>query len=51
MSLDDEILSVKNIYKVFGANPKLAMDMLGRGADKEEIFSRVDHGAAVQPID
>jgi glycine betaine/proline transport system ATP-binding protein len=40
MSLDDEILSVKNIYKVFGANPKLAMDMLGRGADKEEIFSR-----------
>jgi glycine betaine/proline transport system ATP-binding protein len=40
MRLGDEILSVKNIYKIFGAHPKLAMDMLGRGADKEEIFSR-----------
>jgi glycine betaine/proline transport system ATP-binding protein len=40
MSLGDEILSVKNIYKVFGAQPKLAMEMLARGADKSEIFSK-----------
>jgi len=40
MSLGDEILSVKNIYKVFGTQPKLAMEMLARGADKNEIFSK-----------
>ncbi|MFJ4143231.1 glycine betaine/L-proline ABC transporter ATP-binding protein [Pseudomonas sp. NPDC089734] len=40
MSLADEILSVRNIYKVFGPQPKLAMDMLGQGADKNEIFNK-----------
>jgi len=40
MSLGDEILSVNNIYKVFGPQPKVAMDMLRRGADKNEIFSK-----------
>ena len=40
MSLGDEILSVKNIYKVFGTQPKLAMEMLAGGADKSEIFSK-----------
>lgn len=40
MSLGDEILSVKNIYKVFGSQTKLAMEMLERGADKNEIFTK-----------
>lgn len=34
----EEILSVKNIFKVFGDQPKVAMDMLKKGADKDEIF-------------
>ncbi|RMM83009.1 Glycine betaine/L-proline ABC transporter, ATP-binding protein, partial [Pseudomonas syringae pv. maculicola] len=40
MSHGDEILSVNNIFKVFGAQPKVAMDMLKRGAGKDEIFSK-----------
>ncbi|KWT05333.1 Glycine betaine/L-proline transport ATP-binding protein ProV [Pseudomonas syringae pv. avii] len=40
MSNGDEILSVNNIFKVFGAQPKVAMDMLKRGAGKDEIFSK-----------
>jgi glycine betaine/proline transport system ATP-binding protein len=40
MGHGDEILSVNNIYKVFGSQPKLAMDMLKSGADKHEIFTK-----------
>jgi glycine betaine/proline transport system ATP-binding protein len=40
MTQADEILSVKNIFKVFGAQPEVAMDMLRKGADKNEIFQK-----------
>ncbi len=38
--LGDEILSVKNIFKVFGPCPDVAMDMLRKGANKNEIFQK-----------
>lgn len=43
MKAGDEILSVKNIYKVFGPRPEEAMDMLDKGADKDEVFEKTGH--------
>jgi glycine betaine/proline transport system ATP-binding protein len=40
MTQADEILTVKNIFKVFGAQPQVAMEMLRKGADKDEIFQK-----------
>ncbi|NQD92842.1 glycine betaine/L-proline ABC transporter ATP-binding protein, partial [Pseudomonas sp. CrR25] len=40
MTQVDEILSVRNIFKVFGPQPEVAMDMLRKGADKNEIFQK-----------
>ncbi|WP_300650558.1 glycine betaine/L-proline ABC transporter ATP-binding protein ProV [Pseudomonas sp.] len=40
MTQADEILSVKHVFKVFGAQPEVAMDMLRKGADKDEIFQK-----------
>ncbi|MCP8687619.1 glycine betaine/L-proline ABC transporter ATP-binding protein ProV [Marinobacterium sedimentorum] len=40
MTNTDEILSIKNVYKVFGAEPDTAMKMLEKGADKNEIFEK-----------
>jgi glycine betaine/proline transport system ATP-binding protein len=37
---NDEILVVKNIFKVFGERPKEAMKMLEEGANKDEIFRK-----------
>ncbi len=31
-------VSVKNLFKIFGPQPKKAMAMLEQGLDKEEIF-------------
>ncbi|WP_312932432.1 glycine betaine/L-proline ABC transporter ATP-binding protein [Pseudomonas sp.] len=36
----DEIICVKNIYKVFGSQPKVAMDMLNGGASKNDVFAK-----------
>ncbi|MCQ9427457.1 glycine betaine/L-proline ABC transporter ATP-binding protein ProV, partial [Pseudomonas sp. LJDD11] len=47
MSQADEILSVNNIFKVFGPNPNMAMDMLRQGADKNEIFNKTGHVVGV----
>ncbi|MCO8164374.1 glycine betaine/L-proline ABC transporter ATP-binding protein ProV [Pseudomonas sp. 21LCFQ010] len=47
MSDTDEILAVKNIFKVFGPNPDMAMQMLRNGADKNEIFSKTGHVVGV----
>jgi len=49
MSQADEILSVKNIFKVFGPNPNMAMEMLRKGADKNEISSKAGHVGAGLP--
>ncbi|MFJ4445682.1 ATP-binding cassette domain-containing protein, partial [Pseudomonas sp. NPDC089422] len=43
----DEILSVNHIFKVFGNNPDMAMEMLRNGADKHEIFSKTGHVVGV----
>lgn len=40
MSQAEEILSVQNIFKVFGPHPDTAMEMLRKGADKNEIFQK-----------
>ncbi|BBH46464.1 glycine betaine/L-proline ABC transporter ATP-binding protein [Pseudomonas sp. KU43P] len=43
MNNSDEILSVKNIYKVFGAQPDIAMNMVHGGASKHEVFEKTGH--------
>lgn len=40
MTQTDEILSVKNVFKVFGPQPQVALDMLGKGSSKDEIFQK-----------
>ncbi|NMF96920.1 glycine betaine/L-proline ABC transporter ATP-binding protein ProV [Aromatoleum toluolicum] len=40
MNKDDDILVVKNIFKVFGDRPQEALKMLEKGADKDEIFKK-----------
>jgi glycine betaine/proline transport system ATP-binding protein len=43
MSEATEILSIKNIYKIFGPDPDMAMSMLRKGAQKDEVFSKTGH--------
>jgi len=40
MTLPDEILSINNIYKVFGSQPDVAMKMVNAGHSKQEIFEK-----------
>jgi len=40
MTLPDEILSINNIYKVFGSQPDVAMKMVNAGHSKNEIFEK-----------
>lgn len=40
MTISDEIICVKNIFKVFGAQPDVAMKMLKEGASKSEVFEK-----------
>lgn len=47
MSHADEILSVHNIFKIFGPNPDVAMEMLRANADKDEIFRKTGHVVGV----
>lgn len=47
MSHAGEILSVKNLYKVFGPDPEIVMQMLNGGASKSEIFSKTGHVVGV----
>jgi glycine betaine/proline transport system ATP-binding protein len=47
MSNADDILSVKNIYKVFGPNPARIMELIRKGADKKDIFSNTGHVVGV----
>lgn len=50
MNHTDDILSVNNIYKVFGPNPDMAMEMLSAGADKNEIFKKNGHVVGVLDV-
>lgn len=40
MTHPDEILSINNIYKVFGSQPDIAMAMVNAGHSKSEIFEK-----------
>ena len=33
-------LKVENVYKIFGDNPKKALDLIDKGLDKDEIFAK-----------
>ena len=40
MTRSNEIISVQNVYKVFGPQPDVAMKMLQAGASKDEVFEK-----------
>lgn len=40
MNSTDEIISVNNIFKIFGTQPDVAMNMLNAGASKHEVFEK-----------
>ncbi|NUT66095.1 glycine betaine/L-proline ABC transporter ATP-binding protein ProV [Pseudomonas sp. ICMP22404] len=40
MTNPDEIISVKNVFKIFGAQPDAAMKMLSAGASKKDVFEK-----------
>ncbi|WP_434603670.1 glycine betaine/L-proline ABC transporter ATP-binding protein [Pseudomonas sp. Z4-7] len=40
MTSSDEIISVKNVFKIFGAQPDAAMKMLAAGACKKDVFEK-----------
>ncbi|WP_315983428.1 hypothetical protein [Aliamphritea spongicola] len=40
MTDNTDILSIRNVYKVFGEQPDKAMQMLRDGADKDQIFEK-----------
>jgi glycine betaine/proline transport system ATP-binding protein len=41
-------IAVKNVYKIFGENPKKAMQLLEKGVNKEEIFKQTGLSVGVQ---
>lgn len=41
-------VEVKNLYKIFGPQPKEAMEMLDQGLNKEEIFEKTSTTVGVQ---
>jgi len=47
MAQNQEILSIKNIYKVFGKQPEKAMRMLSEGATKDQIFAQTGQTVGV----
>ena len=40
-------LKVENVYKVFGDNPKHALDLVAQGLNKDEIFAKTGHTLGV----
>jgi glycine betaine/proline transport system ATP-binding protein len=47
MTDSTDILSINNVYKVFGEQPDTAMKMLKNGADKDEIFEKTGQTVGV----
>lgn len=47
MTDSTDILSIKNVYKVFGEQPETAMKMLRNGANKDEIFEKTGQTVGV----
>ncbi|AXJ04718.1 glycine/betaine ABC transporter ATP-binding protein [Pseudomonas fluorescens] len=47
MTRSDEIICVKNVYKVFGTQPALAMKLIEEGASKAEVFKKTGQAIGV----
>ena len=47
MTISNEILSIQNVYKVFGPKPDIAMQMLNQGATKDQIFEKTGQTVGV----
>ncbi|OMH36271.1 glycine betaine/L-proline ABC transporter ATP-binding protein ProV [Motiliproteus sp. MSK22-1] len=47
MSTEQPLLSIKNVYKVFGDDPEQAMKMLDEGHDKDSIFDKTGQTVGV----
>jgi len=46
-----EKIKVENLYKIFGPHPERAIEMLNRGASKEEILNKTKLGVGVAGVD
>ncbi|HRF45540.1 MAG TPA: glycine betaine/L-proline ABC transporter ATP-binding protein ProV [Candidatus Competibacteraceae bacterium] len=40
-------IAIRNLYKIFGDNPKIALPLLEQGVDKAQIFERTGHSVGV----
>jgi glycine betaine/proline transport system ATP-binding protein len=43
-----EKIAIKNLYKIFGPEPQIALDLLKKGKSKEEIYEQTGHTVGVQ---
>ncbi len=48
MTDSDEVIVVKDLYKIFGPDPHSALKMIEKGADKDTIYSETGNTVAVQ---
>jgi glycine betaine/proline transport system ATP-binding protein len=49
-SMNSPKVVVEGLCKVFGANPKLALDMLASGSTKEEVLAKTGHVVGVHNV-
>lgn len=42
-----EKIVIENLYKIFGPNPEVALEMLKKGHSKDEIMEKIRHGVGV----
>lgn len=45
-----EIIELKEVYKIFGPHPEMAMKMLQQGMSKDEIMEKTGHGVGVADV-
>lgn len=43
-------IEVKNIYKIFGANPSKVLDMVKAGASKDEVLEKTGHTVGLRDV-
>ncbi len=48
--MSDVKVSIKNLYKIFGSNPKSALEKVKAGMEKEELLAQTDHVLGLQDI-
>jgi glycine betaine/proline transport system ATP-binding protein len=49
-SMKSPKIVVEGLCKVFGDNPKVAREMLARGATKDEVFAKTGHVVGVHNV-